>query len=142
MDGNYPEGTEAYLTCISGYTPSGVDTTSCLHSGSWKDQTMLLSCTGTEITSQICNRSRCPVNVSEKNSIYTGTCTARDVLNARTSYSKPPGNGMYPVGTIISADCNNGYIHRGGTSECLSSESWTGHRLYCEQGKEIFSCTN
>ena len=46
VDGQYPEGTEAYLSCNSGYISSGVDTTSCLETGNWKDQAMLLTCAG------------------------------------------------------------------------------------------------
>ena len=45
----YPEGTDAYLSCNSGYSSSGVDTTSCFETGNWKDQAMLLTCTGMEL---------------------------------------------------------------------------------------------
>ena len=50
VNGKYPEDTEAYLTCLSGYRSSGVDTTTFLHPfGRWKDQDKLLTCTGEEV---------------------------------------------------------------------------------------------
>ena len=68
-----------------------------------------------------------------------GTCMALNLENGDISYTESPiTNGGYPVDTVASFICNNGYSKSGPQWQtCQSNKTWDQQTPTCTQSNKL-----
>ena len=131
-----PVGTVATYTCDTGYTVTGLSTSTCGSDGVWSGSASVCQRKWNELCTA-CLFVECIVS-------HTGTCRELPTLiNGMIMYSAGSTDNR-PFGSTAVHSCNPGYTLTGGTFTegtttrvCVSGGNWFGSPPTCQQRKEL-----
>ena len=66
-------------------------------------------------------------------------CPALDLPDGEIEYNEDRLSPVYPVGTIATSSCNDGYdIRHGSPKTCQINGEWSGGHTSCVEGNEMY----